>query len=252
MATYHILNGDCLEDQLRQTKVNQNFIVCRECLIEGDLDAASLEDFWKIRANFITVTYGVSAEDYFSKTVSEFGKLYNLPAGSEICLWFENDLFCQANMWFMLALLSERLNPKVYRVFPVIDNKTDRWKGFGISTTEKLEQAYSSKVQFKPEDVELGKQLWEAYRKGNFKKLQELSRKQSDCFEYLEEVCRAHIERYLPDKNFGRPEKIIKEIIRTKSKGFQEVYSEFSAREGIYGFGDLQVKNIYDRQMQAP
>ena len=81
--------------------------------------------------------------------------------------------------------------------------------------------------------------------------MNELSKKQSDCFEYLEGVCQAHIDRFPSDKTLGRPDKVVKEIIDTNSTEFQVVFSEFSDREGIYGFGDLQVKNIYDRQMHS-
>ena len=70
MTTYHILNGDCLADQLRQTKINQDFIVCRECFIEGNLYADNITNFWSIRAEFIADTYKVSTEEYFVKTVS--------------------------------------------------------------------------------------------------------------------------------------------------------------------------------------
>lgn len=251
MTTYHILNGDCLADQLRQTKINQDFIVCRECLIDGNLYADNIADFWTIRANFIADTYKVSTKEYFSKTISEFEKLNNLPDYSEICLWFENDLFCQTNMWFVLSLLSDRSNLKLYRIFPVIENVMDNWKGFGIADAEKLELAYASKVRFKIKDIELGKQLWTAYQNGELSKLEELSKVHSDCFEYLEEVCQAHIDRFPLDKSLGRPDKVIKEIIETKAKKFETVFTEFTKREGIYGFGDLQIRNIYDRQMHS-
>ncbi|MBK9737578.1 MAG: DUF1835 domain-containing protein [Saprospiraceae bacterium] len=251
MTMYHILNGDCLADQLRQTKINQDFIVCTECLIDGNLTADNIADFWAMRAKFIAATYNVSTEEYYSKSVKEFEKLNNLPDNSEVCLWFENDLFCQTNMWFVISMLANHPTLKIFRIFPMIDNKADTWKGFGISNAEKLEQAYFSKVEFKPKDIELGKYLWTAYQNGDLDRLQELSKSQSDCFEYLEEVCQAHIERFPLDKTLGRPDKVVKEIIDTNSTEFQEVFSAFSDREGVYGFGDLQLKNIYDRQMRS-
>lgn len=249
MTTYHILNGDCLADQLRQTKINQDFIVCRECLIDGNLSADNIPDFWIIRANFIADTYNVPSKEYFSKTVREFEKLNNLPNNSEVCLWFENDLFCQTNMWFVISMLANHPTLKIFRVFPTIENIADTWKGFGIATAEKLEQAYHSKIQFSSQDIELGKNLWTAYQDGDFDKLKKLSKNQSDCFEYLKEVCQAHIDRFPVDKTLGRPDKVVKEIIDTNSTEFEVVFSEFSDREGIYGFGDLQIKNIYDRLM---
>jgi hypothetical protein len=251
MTTYHVLNGDCLADQLRQTKINQDFIVCRECLIDGNLYAANIADFWAIRANFFTDTYNVAIEEYFSKTVSEIEKLNNLPDNCEVCLWFENDLFCQTNMWFVISILAKHTTIKIYRVFPMIENNEDKWKGFGIANTKKLEQAYYSKVRFTPKDIELGSNLWASYQNGDLNKLKVLSKKQSDCFEYLEQVCQAQIDRFPSDSTLGRPDKVVKEIIDNSSTEFKIVFSEFSDREGIYGFGDLQLKNIYDRQMHS-
>ena len=35
--------------------------------------------------------------------------------------------------------------------------------------------------------------------------------------------------------------------METKSKAFETVFTEFTKREEIYGFGDLQIKTIYDK-----
>jgi hypothetical protein len=152
-------------------------------------------------------------------------------------------------MWFVLSLLSGKQNLKLYRILPIIENIADTWKGFGIADTKKLEQSFSSKIEFTKTDIELGKNLWTAYQNGDLNKLNKLAKSQSYCFEYLEEVCQAHIDRFPADKSLSRPEKVVKEIIETKSKDFQTVFSEFSDREGIYGFGDLQIRNIYNRLM---
>lgn len=245
MKTYHILNGDCLAEQLKATKINQDFIICRECMIDGNVSADNLSAFWEVRAKFISDTFG--ADDYHQKVVQELTKIQHLPEDSEVCLWFENDLFCQTNLWFVFSLLSNQAHLKLYRVFPIIENKADIWKGFGIATAEILEKSYETKVVFQPQDIELSVKLWEAYQSQDFVKLVELSKQHSDCFQYLEEVCAAHIDRFPKGNSLGRPERVIKEIIAGKPKDFQEVFAEFSAKEGIYGFGDLQVKEIYER-----
>ena len=248
---YHVLNGDCLAEQLSRTKINRNFIVCRECLIEGDLRASSIGEFWKVRAEFIAGNFPESSEVYFKNSVSEFEKLMALPEGSEVCLWFENDLFCQTNMWFVISILPQNKNLKVYRVFPVIKNKADLWKGFSVSDSALLEQAFSAKVRFTDKDLELGRELWSAYQNNDFDKLHFLSRSDSACFDHLESVCKAHTDRFPKGTIPGRPDRVVKEILETVSTEFATVFSEFSNREGIYGFGDAQLKRIYDRQMQS-
>jgi hypothetical protein len=246
MPTYHILNGDCLAEQLKQSSIKNEYIICRECLIDGQVNAENIDVFWNVRAKFIANSYQVSAEEYFHKTVQEFLKVDTIPTDSEVCLWFENDLFCQVNMWFVLHLLAQRTDLQVFRIFPVIENQSDTWKGFGIATAEMLERAYATKVVFNPADIELGKQLWRAYQKADFDSLKRLSMRQSSCYQYLREVCQAHIDRFPHDDSLGRPQQTLKEIIATKDVDFQEVFKEFSDREGIYGFGDLQVKNMYN------
>ncbi len=250
MTTYHLLNGDCLAEQLRQTNINQDFIICRECLIVGPVAADSLDAFWNVRSQFIAGTYQESAEKYFDKTVRELNKLNNLPEQSEICLWFENDLFCQVNMWFVLSLLSKYSTFKVFRVFPVITNKADIWKGFAESTPETPEQAYHSKIHFSSDDIKLGEKLWSAYQNNDLDKLTTLAKTTSDCFEYLEEVCQAHSDRFPLNQSLGRPEKVVLEILKTQPRDFQLVFTEFVKREGIYGFGDIQIKGMFDRLIQ--
>lgn len=249
MKTYHVLNGDCLAQQLVKTTINQDFIICRECLIDGDLKANNIDDFWKLRAKFIASDYQTTTEEYFYKTVTEFEKLNQLPQHSEICLWFENDLFCQANMWFVFSLLSNQPKLNVYRVFPIIQNPKDIWKGFGNANSEDLEKAYQSKVKFTPQDLLLGKNLWVAYQNSDFESLIKLSKTPSQCFQYLEEVCEAHVERFPIGNSLPRPDSVVKEILNNQSTNFEDVFIEFNKREGIYGFGDSQIKSIYDRQI---
>ncbi len=247
MATFHILNGDCLAENLKRTSVNQNFIVFRECLIDGPVNADSIADFWAVRADYMAGNYNTLTDEYFCKTVKEINKLSAIAENSQICLWFENDLFCQVNMWFLLSIFPSFSTHKFFRIFPAINDDDNMWKGFGIANIEQLEQAYYSKVQFSRNDFELGKKLWKAYQKDDFNTLMELSQIESKCFKCLEDICQAHIDRFPLDQTLGRPEKIIKEILDEDITDFYDIFLKFSDREGIYGFGDLQFKRIYDR-----
>lgn len=249
MKTYHVLNGDCLAEQLKKTKINQDVIVCRECLVEGDTSAENIEAFWSTRAKFLKDSYNIPTEEYYKKSVRELEKLTKLPEASALCLWFENDLFCQVNMWFILSLLSAYPEMRVFRVFPKNDNPKDKWKGFGNTSSDQLGQAYTLRKEFSPQDRELGKNLWLAFQNADFQKLKALSLQESECFQYLDEVCQAHIDRFPSDNELGRPEQVIKEIIEEGMEDFPLVFSEFSAKAGIYGFGDMQVKRIYDSLM---
>lgn len=247
LNTYHILNGDCLAEQLKDYFLSQNLIVFRECLIMGDIDKEPMEAFWKLRANYISNSYGVENQDYYQHTVSEIEKIKSIPDDSEICLWFEDDLFCQVNMWFLLFYIPKFFRGKIYRIFPKLTDVSERWLGFGSASTQNLEEAYYEKVLFSKQDLSLGRNLWLAYQNKNFKLLKSLSQERTACFRFLEEVCQAHIDRYPENTKWGRPEQVLKKIMDTHDAEFDTIFETFSNIEGIYGFGDLQVKEMYDR-----
>lgn len=244
---FHILNGDSLHYTFAETQLEGQCIICRECLIDGPVQAKDLDNFWAIRASYLAQTHGEIRERYYDISVRELDKLQHLPAHAEVNLWFEDDLFCQSNMWFILSLLaSSRSQLKIYRVFPS-EPVQDHWRGFGEADASSLELAFSHRVEFHQADLDLGVHLWEAYRNGNLERLFDLSQTVSPCFKLLPEVVQAHIERFAPEGQLGRPERLIAELMRENPEDFSALFVAFWKKEGIYGFGDGQVRVMYER-----
>jgi len=234
----HVLPGDALAEDFRRTGIGGTIIVCRECLVEGDVKADNLEEFWRVRADFIGETYEEEKAKYLSGVRGEFENLQKLAVkDSEVNLWFEYELFCQVNMWFCLNLLSES-EAKIYRVAPVVRHGDDVWKGFGKLDAERLKKCFAERIEFSSEDKQLGADLWKAFQNSDYEALEMLSTSESECFPYLKEVCRAEIEKS------SRPQKVLEEIIARGKTDFAEIFPEFSAQAGVYGFGDSQVKRI--------
>ncbi|MPS74543.1 MAG: DUF1835 domain-containing protein [Chryseobacterium sp.] len=235
---FHITNGDYLAEDLKKTSIDGEIIVCREALVSGDLKANSLEEFWEIRVKSVSEDYNVSKESYYEKSVSEFEKILNIPEGSEVNLWFENDLFCQVNLWFCISLLSNIKDLKIYRIFPKTTTE-NLWKGFSDSDNSDLEESLKSKVLFNENDIELAINLWKAYQNNDIDSLKQLSEHQSDCFHFLKEIVDAYINI--------KPEDFIRNQIENGLTDFDSVFKQFQEKWGIFGFGDLQVKKIYDK-----
>lgn len=246
MRRIALLNGDCLAEQLKGSELPLEIVVFREALVSGPLGGASWGEFWETRVGFLTKQYGATALEVQEKTVAELDKIRSLADGVELSLWFEDDLFCQVNLWFVLNLLSESKNIKIYRVFPPEASPANRWRGFGDASAAALTQAYESRVPFTSSDLALGKKFWEAYRLGDSAQLAALSKSVSPCFRHLEEVCQAQLDRISADPTKRRPEKVILELLAKGITDFDPLFSEFSEREGIYGFGDLQVRELLD------
>jgi hypothetical protein len=246
MRRIALLNGDCLAEQLQDAELPVERIIFREALISGPVGGATWEEFWETRVGFLTQNYGATAQAVQEKTVAELEKIRSLADDVELSLWFEDDLFCQVNLWFVLKLLSESHNIKIYRVFPPESSPANSWRGFGDASTVALTQAYEAKMPFTSFDLALGKNLWEAYRLGDGAQLAALSKSVSPCFRQLAEVCQAQLDRISEDPSERRPEKVILELLAKGITDFDTLFYQFSEREGIYGFGDLQVRKLFD------
>lgn len=246
--TYNILNGDSLAYSFPYANIEGAIVVVREGLIDGDLSGNSLPDFWKSRAKYI----GVTETEYHSKVVTEFEKIISAPDGSEFNLWFEYDLFCQVNMWFVMSIIrSLPIEKKVFAVYTSYLDKTSQqfWNGFGPANSDELKVCYANRISLSEADMDLGQDLWKAYKNGDLDELTDLSKNQSTSFPYLQEVVNAHVDRFPKDGSEGRPEKVIEDITKNISTDFYKVFEEFWNRESIYGFGDTQLKSLYDKVM---
>jgi hypothetical protein len=245
---YNILNGDSLAYSFPDAKIEGDIIVVREGLIDGELSGDSLHDFWQSRAKYI----GITETEYINSVVIEFEKIINAPDDSEFNLWFEYDLFCQVNMWFVISLINSLpIKKKVFAVYTSHLDKTSKlfWNGFGPANSDELKICYANRIPLTEADINFGQQLWEAYKNSNLDELKNLSKYQSLVFPYLEEVVQAHVDRFPKDGTKGRPEKVIEDITRNISTDFLTVFEEFWNRESIYGFGDIQLKSLYDKVM---
>jgi hypothetical protein len=239
MMKYHILTGDALAGTFRRTGIEGIPIIVRECLIDGPVASGDPEIFWKRRAEFITDSFDANVDEYLNSVKSEFDKIEQINPGDEVNLWFENDLFCQANMWFTISLINRRQLTNVFRVAPRI-RTANKWEGFGRHTPTDLVACYEKRQAFTKGDYKLGENLWDAYRNEDVVALAFYSGSLSPCFPYLEEVCRAEMER----KRHARPRKVLEDLLAKGYTDFSDIFTQFSQTEGIYGYGDLQVGNM--------
>jgi hypothetical protein len=234
----HVLPGDSIVSTFEKAGIEGEIAVCREALVEGDLGGDSLPEFWENRARHFARQHAGSADNYHETVVREFAKLTALQSGSEINLWFEYELFCQTNMWFCMNLLSGS-TADIFRVVPVVRADKDMWDGFANLPPDDLNKCYAARERLSVNDIDFGAELWSAYRDANYEDLERLSEIESAAFPKLREVCLAAIEQE------SRPKEILKAIIDDGVTEFDDVFREFKAKAGVYGFGDAQVRKLW-------
>lgn len=241
MNSYHILNGDALKSQF-PTSLSGELIVARECLVDGDVQGKTIAQIFATRALFISKFYGGTEGDYYKKAVPEFEKIWTLPKTVTINLWFEDDLFCQVNFWFVMHLLAESDNTNdLYLIRPTSSLKY----GFGGMNEAALVKAFEQKTKITTTEFQEFSQLWKLYQSNDFEKMIAIGMQLKGKYPFLLPAINAHIERFPKGGELGKPSKIILQIKENlKTNEFGPIFKEFCERASIYGYGDLQVKRL--------
>ncbi|MEM1122933.1 MAG: DUF1835 domain-containing protein [Bacteroidota bacterium] len=241
---YHILNGDALKDQIPTDKIAGHFIICRECLIDGPLEGASLIEFWDNRAAFIEKNYGTKSGTYNEVVLPEFQKILELDQNEVVNLWFGDDLFCLMNLCFVVYLLDTIGHQN--NIF-LVKAQTENWLEFGGMSPSELTAAYDAKKPLTKEEFDLLLNCWAAFQQNDLAQLQTLAKTPTNSFPFLSEVLQAHIDRFPVNGDLGRPQRRLQAIqSQLQTTKFGEIFQVFNQTEGVYGFGDLQVRAMYE------
>ena len=209
----------------------------RECMIDGPRDfSQGVEVFFKARAAFIYEQFGreLSYKEY---VVSQFEKMHEIPDEGVICFWFEDDLFCQANFWFLMYYLKYHKAQK----FLVRSGDSSPYSFAGLSDKGILE-AFKQKKELEAEDLST---LWKLYEADDKNGVEALSEVFFEEHPFIKAAFEAHFDRLASGQSFGKPKETLKEIgTELGFEDFGKVFREFQRRVPIYGYGDLQVQNM--------
>jgi hypothetical protein len=244
---YHILNGDSLKDQLPKSILGE-LIVARECLVDGNIKGEDINELFVNRAKYLESYSEVPEGTYFESTVPEITKITNIPAEAAIYCWFEDDLFCQVNFWFVLHLLSKQ--DKRHKIYLVRPNKGNEYS-FGHMSEEELITAYNIATTIETSELKGLATLWLNYQQKNFDNLLEIAKGLLNQFPFLLPAVNAEIDRLPDDSGYGRPERQLLLIMKNlETQDFSTVFRVFHQKEGIYSFGDLQVRRMFDELLK--
>ncbi|WP_035468196.1 DUF1835 domain-containing protein [Algoriphagus mannitolivorans] len=238
---FHILNGDALLSQFPD-EIPGERISFRECLIDGPVKANSMEEFWRMRKDFIEKSFPQNPElDYSDYSQKEIEKISRIPEGSHVYCWFEEDLFCQVNLWFSISMLQG----KELKVLLVLPPPSSPFSFSYLDQKELLELYAHNPIKLETEERKVLKMVWAFFQNKNPEKAQKLAEKH---FSYLPFLRRAlkFWEEMIPKNGYlGKPKETLMAIHKTNPEAeFGFIFREFQKRIPEYGFGDLQVLNM--------
>ena len=147
----HLLNGDAAAGVFPDALPGER-AVWRDILMEGPAasDVAT-------RAAWLAPRLGVSIETYARGWREGEAVLARARDHDEIVLWFERDLFCTINLWFVLDRLDAR---RVSLVFPAVTNDAP---GLGRLGAAELSKLFEERAPLSAGAIAEGRALWRAY-----------------------------------------------------------------------------------------
>lgn len=240
-TTYHLLNGDALKELFPQGLTGK-ILIFRECLVDGPVGAKKDTAFFNDRIEFLSQHYGAKGKsEYNNLFLSQMKALDQIPHSAPLYLWFEEDLFCQVNLWYSLNRLVK--NHKIEKLFLVRPPHFTPYSFGGLSAGE-LYNCFEKATPIKK--LEVWSNLWDAYQKNNLLEMERLGALLQSQYPFVMTAIKAHKDRMPYQGSLGRPMERLKAIhAGMDSPNFEEIYRAFCKTEAHYGFGDLTVKRLW-------
>lgn len=258
-AILHILNGDSTAYSFNETGLDGDVLVWREVFSQGPLlEDISSAAFWNMRAEWISKVFSETPENYREKVIDQLEKLSK--PYTEINLWFEFDLHCQANLIGIMAMLNKKTDlsaPAVYLICPDDFPSKKNFRGMGELTGEELTYLYDNiRVQLGEPDFAIAEETWKLYVSGDDKAMEKLLNENTfwGNLHLLKPALQAHLKRIsVNDNGLNAIEQKLLDIYNSGIKTKPDIYHAFWATEKIYGMGDMEIdiylKNLAGRQL---
>src|SRR5215475_3720193 len=99
----HLVAGESALETLKQTSVPGDKFSIDDILMEGPIiDGLRTASSWTARAEYLERYHSIPKSDYLTGKAERDRILRESLSHDEIVLWFEFDLFCQANLTYYL------------------------------------------------------------------------------------------------------------------------------------------------------
>ncbi|HEU4389419.1 MAG TPA: RNA polymerase subunit sigma-24, partial [Blastocatellia bacterium] len=251
----NIYDGESTGGTAKEFGLPGEHFAFNEALVEGPTPAGLSPDAWiDVRARFLSGAYGPRLGRVRKALAQQEDALRSYPNHEEVILWFDNELFCQVNLiylldWFARQTLGRtKLSLICIGEFP---GKPD-FHGLGELRGDQLATLLDARQQITRAKLELGSKAWQAYCSADPLELTRLLEQNTSALPYLNECLVAHLMRFPSVRNgLGHVENRALEFIAAGAKTFSPLFLQFRDQDPKYGFGDLQLWSCLWRLIAA-
>lgn len=229
----HIVNGDAFGDKLRKSSIDGEILVWRESLYEGPIGMRMSDSLLlPIRASYMFQKHGIP-EDMFTSTSLHQEKQLDKLSGevTEIILWFDQDLFDQLMLCYLLMRLSALHNGSVRLSLIQYDQRIEH----------QITQLLSSMSPVTEGQLNIAAKVWSAYSASEPLSLAALMEEDLSELSFLKRALEVHLGRYPSMQNgLSSLEQLILEEIERSEVSLYSLFQKVNEKATDYGLGDLQ------------
>jgi len=251
----HIHNGDSTAGTLREFGFPGEHLPFQEALIDGPTPAGLPPRDWvKIRARFLGEEYDRNLDERERDRVSQEARLERFVDHEETTLWFEHDLFCQANLIYLLTWFAQRPlgSTRLSLICIVRFPGREGFRGLGELTGEQLASLWDARKEITPAQLELAQDAWAAYCSPTPLAIQNLVASGRSELPFLRNALLLHLARFPSVENgLGRIENRALRLIASGHQTFTSLFAAFGREEPVYGLGDLQLLSCLRRLVSS-
>lgn len=240
----HIHNGESSANTLKQSPIPGEQFAFRESLLTGPTPAGLAGEGWReLRARHLSESYGIDFAECKLGLQRQDEMLSSLAAYDEVVLWFEHDLFCQLSLIYLLDWCNRRdrgdckLSLICISEFPGVED----FRGLGQLNAGQLASLFPARQEVTSAELDLASVAWDCYRAADPTAVERLLSADTSALPFLRNALLAHLARFPSLRNgLGHIENCGLALIDQGCTVFADLFSEFGARDSLYGLGDFQ------------
>ena len=228
----HVINGDATAARL-PSSLPGAVTVWRELLVEGPVADLEVDALAEMRAPWLEHRLGVPRDDYLAWSRGQARALATVAAHDELVLWFEQDLFCVANLAYIAAWL-ERTHrvADVSLIFPA--------EPLGRMDADALRTLFEERLPLGESFRRCAAAWWDAYRA----RVPPASLGRSGGEPFLDAAWLYHLARFPSVANgLGAVESALLDSLEDEPRPFASLFHAATVDERIrhLGMSDLQL-----------
>ncbi|HEU4477942.1 MAG TPA: hypothetical protein VFR80_05445 [Pyrinomonadaceae bacterium] len=250
----HVLNGETTETLLAETAIPGERFSFRDALIAGPTPPLEGEEWRRVRAGYLSQAYDVDLEKCERDLARQEEVFKSFAGHDEVTLWFESDLFCQANLLYVLDTCARQNLTSTKLLLICIGDFPGRkdFRGLGELDPDELATLYPDRSPVSATQLDLAQQAWKAYRSADPRALEQFLQHDTSQLPFLKSALQLQLARYPSVRNgLNRIESKGLELINNGASLFADLFPRFSESEAGYGFGDAQLWNALQRLIKV-